>query len=295
MIERRILAALLEVQDFPTLPEVMTNILQIVEDERSSAEQLTALLECDHAISVRILRFANSPFYGLRYQVNSIRRAVVVVGFEAVKHLALATSVFDAFSKRKQFALEPKDFWKHSLGAAKAAQVLCVKYGDVALKETCFTAGLLHDIGKYFLALVLKDEYCAVVRAAKESLRPLREVELERLKTTHAEVGAWLAEHWRFPHTITNVIANLYRVSVSTIPNGMETATVVLASEISRKTGFGNAGEGHPPCLDEKALSVINLTESAVDEIVAELEPFLDETEQFLNVIAGDESEDAAL
>ncbi|HNT36459.1 MAG TPA: HDOD domain-containing protein, partial [bacterium] len=156
MIDRQILVKLLHVQDLPTLPEVMAEILETIADEASSASDLTVLLEQDHAISARVLRLANSAFYGLRTRVDSIRRAVVVIGFDAVRHLALATTVFDALARRQQFALVPEDFWMHSLGAAKAAQIIAGRYCREASSDGCFTAGLLHDLGKYVLALVLK-------------------------------------------------------------------------------------------------------------------------------------------
>lgn len=293
MIERRILQALLDVQDFPTLPEVMTRILQAVGSEDSSAADITNLLESDHAISARVLRLANSAFYGLRVRADSIRRAVIVIGFDAVKNLALATSAFDSLSKHKQFALEPHDFWKHSLGTAKAAQVLCVRLGHPGAKDICFTAGLLHDVGKFLLALSLKNEYRTVVEHAEKAQAPLRQSEAELIRTTHAEVGAWLAGKWRFPQPLVNIIGNLYRLSVSSLPNQMETAVVALSSEISRKAGFGDAGESHAPAYDPSALAITGITGNLADTVATDLSAFLEETEQFLDTLSGANQEDS--
>ena len=106
MHSHRVFAKLIELHDLPTLPQIVSKLLEAVEDERSSADDVTALLETDHVISARVLRLANSAYYGLRHRVDSIRRAVVVLGFDAVCQLALATSVFKTFSSQRQFALD---------------------------------------------------------------------------------------------------------------------------------------------------------------------------------------------
>jgi len=284
-MDRRVLARLMKVRDLPTLPEIIGKILETVEDERSSASDLTALLECDLAISARILRLANSPFYGLRSKVNSIRHAVVVLGFDAVRHLALATSVFDAFASRQQWALDPQDFWMHSLGAAKAAQILSSQHCRVESPEGCFTAGLLHDIGKFLLALVLKEEYREVVQEAKQSQRLLRDVEREKHRMTHPEVGQWIAERWQLPAMITDTIGNRYRVARYAGPNKTEVAIVALADDISRKAGFGVAGDYDDPPVAQDVLEILSLREETVDAIVSALDQVRDETRQFLNVL----------
>ncbi len=193
---------LIRVHDPATLPEVMIKVLETIEDERSSAQDVTALLERDHAISARVLRMANSAFYGLRHEVDSIHRAVVVIGFEAVRDLALATSVVDVLAKRRQTALDPDDFWMHSLGAAKAAHIICQGRIPADKLSGVFTAALLHDLGKSLLAVVLEEEYWGVVQTARSKGAQLRDVERERIDTDHAEVGAWIAEKWHFPPVI---------------------------------------------------------------------------------------------
>ncbi len=289
MVDRRVIAGLMKVHELPTLPEVISKVLEAVADERSSADDLTALLECDHAISARVLRLANSAFYGLRHRVDSIRHAVVVLGFDAVRHLALATSVFDVFARRQQFALDPEDFWMHSLGVAKAAQMVCERHCSVESPEGCFTAGLLHDIGKYLLAVVLEDEYRQIVREAQESQRLLIEVEREKLRTTHVEVGGWIAEKWQFPPPIVDMIANRYDGPTYSGPNKTEVAIVALADDISRKAGFGFAGDWEERPFECYLLETLGLTEGAADAIVAELGPLRTETRQFLNLLGQNE------
>jgi len=260
----------------------MGKILETVEDETSSAQDLTDLLEQDHAISARLLRLANSAFYGLRFPVDSIRRAVVVIGFDEVQQLALATSVFGALSSREQFALDPEDFWMHSLGTAKAAQMVAKDHLPVKSPGACFTAGLLHDIGKFVLALVLKDEYQEIVLEAKETNRALREVELKRLETTHGEVGQWIAGKWHLPKALPVVMANLHNAANYSGSNAGEVRVVALANDLSRAAEFGVAAEWTPPPLDEAFLAALEIPGETMSALVEELREFRDQTKVLL-------------
>lgn len=283
--ENKILARMMDIQDLPTLPMVMTKILEMAEDDDFSVKDMADLVQNDHAIATRVLRLANSAFYGLRNPVDSIDRAVVVLGFDAIRQLALATSVFGAFSEREQFALDPQDFWLHSLGTAKAAQLLCGECPDVESAEGCFTAGLIHDIGKYLLALVVKDEYKALVSRAQREGCNLAELELAKLGTSSAQAGSWMAGKWRFPPVIVDVIGNTDRVKNYKGQHKIEVAVVALANEISCLAGYGMAGDYGKHSIDPALLSLIGLKESRAEEIVTNVEDLRVATLEFFNVI----------
>ncbi|MBI5092999.1 MAG: HDOD domain-containing protein [Candidatus Hydrogenedentes bacterium] len=285
MINRDIVRKLLSVENFPTLPEVMSEILRVSESEDASASELTALIEQDHAISLRVLRMANSAFYGLRSPVHSIRNAVVVLGFSAVRLLALTSSVFDSLARRRQFALDPTDFWMHSLGTAKAAQFIASSGNGIAAPDVCFTAGLVHDVGKYVLALALKDEYRAIVERSKEKSESLWDVELASLGITSAEVGGWLTERWRLPASIVLVITNLHGAETYTGANNMEVAAIALADQISRVTGFGFAGDFGGDAISERLVHLTRLTPDQLSTVQEKTRKLLEETRRFIGLM----------
>ncbi len=287
MIDPGFVAKLLKIHDLPTLPEVMSKIMEAVNDENASASSLTAVLECDHAISARILRLANSAFYGLRYKTDSIQRAIVVVGLEGVKALALATSVFDVFRVKRQFAFDPQDFWMHSLGTAKAAEILCQKHTHLNTSKICFTAGLLHDIGKYILAIVLKERYTKLVQQSREAQIPLIEMETQELKTTHAEVGAWIADHWGFPPVLQHVIEHHHESRDYKGPDAAEVLVVSLGNEIARAAGFGSAGDYREVSLEDEMFSYFGLEQTSLESLAEDLQTFRQETCQFLELLKG--------
>jgi len=283
-MDRDLARRLIEIENIPTLPAIMTRLLDAVEDEGTSAEDLTAILERDMAISARVLRLANSAFYGLRHRVDTIRRAVVVVGFQAVRMLALATSVFDALSRHRQFAFDPEEFWMHSLGTAKAAQLLAKRIPGKESPESCFTAGLLLNIGKYCMALALKEQYAALVRQAEKDGRRLCEVETEALRTTHAEVGQWLAEKWRLPEMFAAVLGNHIRPRQYRGEFQRENSIMGLSAEIAREAGFGRAGDFAPPNLDPAAFA-LDVPREWVDAARQETAEYAVEARNFLEIL----------
>lgn len=288
MIDRDIARKLLDLENLPTLPAVMMKLLEAVEDEASSANDLTAILERDLAISARVLRLANSAFYGLRYQVESIQRAVVVVGFDAVRMLGLAMSVFDTLNRRRQFAFDPEAFWLHSLGAAKAAQLLAHTIPGVSTPESCFTAGLLHDIGKYCLALVLQTEYKAVVDTAAAANRDLHECESEILHTTHMDAAIWIIRKWHLPASLEEPIGYQQRLTDYRGPYRAEAALIGLASDLSRAAAFGDAGDAAPPDLSEDRALACGLTGTEIIEIRDKLAAYVPEAIGFLKILQED-------
>jgi putative nucleotidyltransferase with HDIG domain len=289
MISPAILRKLSNIEDLPTLPEVKTMILRTVQDDRSSLKDLTTILERDHSITAHLLRIANSSFYGFSRKISSLRHAVVLLGFDAVEMLAIATSVFSALAHRKQFALDPKDFWMHSLGVAKAAQIVSAKHCPVHTPDVCFTAGLLHDIGKFVLALALKQEYAGVVKSARESERNLADVEKEVLETTHAEVGAWIGKKWRFPDVIVCAIASLYEAGTNADPRESLAAVVSLSDRLSRMAGFGLAGDP-PVSPDSPAFgdNPLNVENRIYADIARQLYDLREETLELLSLMTAD-------
>lgn len=284
-MDRDIARKLLSVEDLPTLPVVMTQLLEAVDDVRSSAQDLTSILEQDLAISARILRLANSAFYGLRYKVDSLRRAVVVIGFDAVRMLALATSVFDALSRKRQFAFAPEEFWLHALGAAKASQLLAKRVKGIESPEGCFTAGLLHDMGKYCLSLALKEEYLPVVEQAASANVSLLSVERERLNITYAEVGMWLASKWRLPSVIADPIGYQHRLAAYSGQYYQEVAIVNLSSDLARAAKYGNAGDYDPINLPSAAMLRLGLDAQQLEGVEKDLVDHFDEARKFFGVL----------
>lgn len=270
-------------EDLPTLPVIMTKLIDAINDENSSASDLTKIMINDPAMSARVLKMANSAFYGLRFQVDNLKRAIVVLGFETVRMLALSTTILDLFGSRKQLAFEPEDFWLHSLGAAKSAQLLGTKIKTEIVPETLFTAGLLHDIGKYCLALTLKNEYKSIVDKAMKNERALYKEEKINLSITYVDVNRWLTEKWNLPASLSYPM--IYHNQPEKVGNKypLETYIICLSSEISRAENFGMAGDYYEANIKLKTSIFPQINEEMIAETRKELGEFFTNAKSFLS------------
>jgi HD-like signal output (HDOD) protein len=200
------------------------------------------LIEVDHAVTCRVLRLANSAFYRRSREVSSVRQAVVLLGFNTVRLLALSISAFEAVATVNQSVIEMQDFWLHSFGAAACVRELDSSLGltDGGLR---FTAALLHDVGKCVLAASDGASYGEAIALAASSHRSLASVEAEKFGVDHGQVAAWLCERWNFPEGLVEILRNLPNHATYCGPWRRDVGVVALADHVSRAAGFGNCGD----------------------------------------------------
>ncbi len=285
-LQQELLRHVLNMRDIPTLPTVMHNILKTVSDENSTNEQLTRILENDPAISTSVLRLANSAFYGLSKTVDSIQRAVVMIGFDAVEMLALATSVLNTFSEKDAKGFKADDFWMHALGCAKASHLVAKRSGHNDIAEIMFTTGLLHDIGKLLSALAWPEEYVKILAVAAEEGKPVHAVERRLMDMDHSYVAAWVCEKWLFPPEIVEPIRCQF-FEADRIPGEWKRNIQALhtGDAVAKAAGYGYVGL-HDTGVDERDfVERLGLEQKDLLDLVEEMKAVRDETRQLLNMI----------
>ena len=228
---------------------VVAKINELVDSPKSSAGELNRVISSDLALSSRILKLANSTFYGFSRKINSITHAVVNIGLNAVRNVAISAFVFEAFDAR-DLPFGYRDFWIHSIGVAVASQVLARRRG---LKDTeeGFMCGLLHDCGKVALHQFAKKDYAAVLKKASEDDCLLVDAELAVLDVTHAQVGGMLMEEWRLPEGMVDVISNHHLPAESRFPELC--ACVHAADVLVRAMMIGSPGDSRIPRVNRRA------------------------------------------
>jgi putative nucleotidyltransferase with HDIG domain len=223
-----------------TLPNVARRVLELLGQEQTSAAQLQAVIEKDQALTSRVLKIANSAFYGLRREVTSVQRAVVVLGFQTLRSLVVAAS---AKALHRRFGMTEQLLWEHAVFCSIAARVVARESG--ADRETVFLGGLLHDLGKIILNNETAEAYAAVMARTYNQGVLWNTAELEQYGFTHADAGAGVAEKWGFPAELVSIIAWHHRWQDepgSHIPDpAVETAVAIvgLVDCLSRRHGIG--------------------------------------------------------
>ncbi len=190
----------------PSLPTVTAKMLELVDNPRTSAAGLAKLIMQDQVLTARILKVANSSFYGFPREIGTVKLAVVVLGFDAVKEMGLGLSVLTTLRRESSGAgLDWSRFWQHSVAVASATRMLA-RSVCYRLAGEAFVAGLLHDIGRLVLTIYLYDDLDMVHRLAVPGGMSQEEAETEVFGVTHAQVGAWLAEKWSLPPVLVEAI-----------------------------------------------------------------------------------------
>jgi len=187
-----------KIGDLPSLPAVAARINAEIENEALSAKLLGAIIAEDASLVSRLLRLANSAFYGMPRQIASIERAVMVLGFNTVKNLALSISIFSFFQKGLSPAIDVIGLWNHSLGTAVCTKVLVSRI-NATLAEQAFLLGIVHDIGKIALITKCLKEMEEVGRLISQGGLSQEEAELSVFGFTHQKIGALLTREWKFP------------------------------------------------------------------------------------------------
>ncbi|HYR96844.1 MAG TPA: HDOD domain-containing protein [Candidatus Binatus sp.] len=190
-------------KNLPTIPTVLSKILQLVDSESSNGKELITIIERDQALTGKMLRLANSAFFGQSRRVATIPRAVVLLGFSTVRNLALGVKVWDALgSGIARNRLE--ELWLHAVAVAAATKAVAAKLraGD---PDEAFTAGLLHDVGRLVLAMRFREDYWRSTGGAGE-IEPVATLEAEHFGIDHGEVGGWILEAWSLPPAIVEAV-----------------------------------------------------------------------------------------
>ncbi len=263
-------SAIAEISHIATLPEVTLKIIKLVEDPDSTAQDLNKIISNDPALGARILKVVNSAFYGLPGQIGSINRAIVLLGLNAVKNIAIAASLAKLFRGGKIAQnFDARDLWTHSIATATTTRMLGHKIG-LGLPDEAFLAGLIHDIGIMVEVQARRSKFVEALEATDRGLS-FREAEAQLIGATHEQFGYELCKVWKFPTNLQHVAGYHHRpLDLPEINRGM-TALVHVADFITRdlKLGFTGDVEGETP--DPALLEFLKLGPKAIEEVAAKL------------------------
>jgi putative nucleotidyltransferase with HDIG domain len=199
-----------EVENIPTIPESLIQILRVLDDSESGASDLARAVRLDAPLMSQILRLANSPYYSHQGNLSDINRCVAVLGYRTVRQMALgvsvATSLVSAVANTAG-RLDYRELWRHSVVVGAMAKELAFMVGFHD-PEQVFTAGLLHDIGKFILEIQFAERYDRLVEARSHVGCPLTEMEREEFGFDHADIGEAFGRIWYLPQVITRSLGS---------------------------------------------------------------------------------------
>lgn len=262
-----VLQVVKKVGHIATLPEVTAHIIATVEDPKSSATELHKIVAHDPALVTRILKVVNSAFYGLPGQIASVERAIVLLGLNAVKNIAIAASLGQLFRGVKLCeGYSAKDLWTHCIGVGVVARELA-RQMHVPLADEAFLAGMIHDVGLLVSLQVFPDRLPEICQKAQEGPDAFCSVEEQLLAMDHQQLGAALCEQWRFPRSCQLVAGFHHRPTALALNNRLLVTLIYVADTICCSQNHGFSLTALKQKLEDANLGAIGLEPAVVEAV----------------------------
>ncbi|MFD2366777.1 HDOD domain-containing protein [Pseudoduganella sp. GCM10020061] len=254
--------------DLPSLPVVVMELLNSIEQEDVDIAVLAKKVSHDQALTAKTLRLANSSAFGLQLKVTTIQQAITYLGFQATRNLITAAALTGCFAENRCAGFDHKAFWRHSIATAACARILARQMR--LNQDIAFTAGLLHDIGRLVLVSSFPDKYAQAIEYRKRTDCTLLEAERAVLGADHMTAGAALARHWNFSETMTLPIALHHEPESKGA--GFLTAIVHVADAMVHALDIGGDKDEIAPAVSPVAWAALALNEETCLHVFRETE-----------------------
>jgi len=219
----------------PTLPSVVTRILELSSKPDVKVEEVADAILTDKVLTARMIRLVNSAFWGIRRRITSIREAIVYLGLHQIRSIVLTTSLFNSFPSKNPF-FDIRRIWEHGLGVAMVSRRIAeiVGYDN---SEKAYIGGLMHDIGEVVLSQYSLKEFEEVIEVVKNERISFYDAENSVIGVNHTDFAEWFGEHWGFSEDYVEVIAKHHSLEEAEV-NPPLVAIVVLADLLCRVRGL---------------------------------------------------------
>jgi len=269
-----------------SLPLFYERLNETINHPRSSIDDISKIITEDQGLTARLLRLANSPMFGCYAKVDTITKAVTIIGTQQLRDLALAASVMGVFKDIPEDLLNMSSFWKHSIACGIIARSLAVYRRELNV-ERLFVGGMLHDVGQVILASARPAVSRELLEAQRDSGRFYMELEFERLGFNHAELGGALLKKWKIPASIGEPVT-FHHNPGSSEQFRLESALIHLSDIICQAMEFGQGAERGVPPLDEPAWDRLGLSPHMLGTVLKQAETQIHET---FNILSGAEND----
>lgn len=259
----------------PAFPKSVHRVLELTSDINSDPKELVEVIEHDPVLILKILKLVNSVYFGLSQKITSVNHAIVYIGLNTVKNLALSTAAIGTIPRRNAADFDMDAFLLHSLSTATLARLFAKKLRiDPREAFDYFLAGLLHDFGKAVFAHFMPEDFKKALQIAKEQSMPLYLAESEIFDIDHAQVGSLLGERWQLP---SNLVESLKGHHLHEGGSPLMTCVISAADQISKELKIGYSGEN---IVEKLPAEITAKFGTDVDGIVTSLGDFQAEIEK---------------
>jgi len=270
----------------PSLPITVSKILQIANDPKTSPSDLNQVISLDPVLMGRVMKLINSAYYSLNNQITSLVRAIIMLGINTVKNLALSTAVLGQLSSKGNFtALNIDGFWRHSLAVGVTAKLIAIKRRkDSKQLEEYFVAGLLHDIGKIPLNNKLSTEYVTALALTDKERLPLYILEERTMEVNHCEVGRLIIKNWNLGPVMEDVVFFHHFLEQYPGSNREVLLTVAAANFFANTYQIGFSGDRYPEKVPLSVFEELGISLDDLEEVEEKANGEIEKAKIFLSV-----------
>ncbi|MGY6274731.1 HDOD domain-containing protein [Methylomonas sp. MgM2] len=255
-----------EAKDLFSLPDIFFQLNEMIRNPRYSLADIGDVISKDPALSVRLLKIVNSSYYGFQSKIDTIPRAIVVVGIDDLFNLVVATCVVDKFAKIPTDLVDMTSFWIRSVHCGVVNKLLAKEVGAPNL-ERLFLVGLLHDIGSLVMYQLMPEQAAKVLRAIKNDRRLLVDIERQEIGFTHADVGGELMRLWALPESLSEVVS-CYRNPDSAVVHKFDAKLLNLASRLVDDKELGEPIEDTLIEISDKDFEYLRLNPIQIQQVM---------------------------
>ncbi len=270
------------IDKMPTLSPVVHKIIEVANDRTSSAQDITEVIQLDPILTAKVIKMVNSAYFGLPQHVKSLKQAVVMLGINTVKNVALSSSFLGSVKLDKTAILSGEDFWQHSLGVAVASKMIAKKLGvEQDNLEEYFIAGIIHDIGKVLINNFFADEMNEIVEISSQKKESIISIEKKVLKLSHEEIGIAIGKKWKFENALLFATGKHHQPALQGSA-AIFSMVVCVADTFVKIMKIGFSGNHKIDPVHEDVWKTLELDEESVFEALSTLHEEIDKAKIFL-------------
>ena len=264
---------LVDQSEISSIQSVVSGVIDVINDPQSSAKDLKDIIEIDPPLTAKVLKVANSAYYYSLKKISEIQHAVIWIGFDVVKEIALSQKVCEVFEQDETVSgYSGRSLWKHSIAVALLGKMICRReFGERG--ENAYAAGLLHDIGIIVENQFLEKEFTDILHKTEQEKINLSKAESEVLGYTHTDIGKMLTEHWSFPEELVVAIGNHHHPDKAPQEFSRFASILYIADYLCQERGIGYSDAPYfDPGVFRGCLKRLDIKAYALDLIVNDME-----------------------
>ena len=276
------------IEKMPSLPTTVTKIMEIANNPAASPADLNKVISLDPVLMGKVMKLINSAYYGLSQEVTSLVRAIIMLGINTVKNLALSTAVLGSLGNKRNFqALNMEGFWRHSLCVGVTAKMIAKKRGiEQKHLEEYFIAGLLHDIGKIPLNNRFDEEFVVAMSISDKEHLPLYRAEQKAFGLDHTDGGCMIVDAWKLGRDIRDAVGYHHDVEGYDGEHPDMVGTVGISNYFANLYEMGFSGDRYPEKIDREILKEFGVSMDYFDEIEESVREQIEKARIFLQIAA---------